>query len=137
MNFTTTAEAIRTYFLAQWILTAYAAVPIYQANRMVSAQLPDSRWIRMTIIPGERAPVAYGNTRNWRTFGQIVFQIFVPKGDGDGNARRYADAIGTILEGKNISGVWIESAKFKPDIGDEVNWAQFNVVLDYTVDELK
>lgn len=136
MNFVSTVEALRAHFLAQWALSAYAAVPIFQVNRQTNNVGPDASWIRMTVTPGTRKAVAYGNTRIWRTYGEVIFQIFVPKGNGDGEARRYADTIGTILEGKTISGVELEAVTFRP-VGDELNWAQFNVAIDYTVDEIK
>lgn len=136
MNFVASVSAIRTHFLTEWALTAYAAIPVYQENRLAE-EGPDQSWIRMTISVLDRGAVAFGNTRIWRTVGQITFQIFVPKGDGDGNAREYADAIGAILEGKIVSGVEIEAGTYRPNVGDEVNWSQYNIRYEYTVDEIK
>lgn len=136
MNFVTSAEALRTYVIAQWALTAYATVPIYQDNRLAT-ETPNQPWIRMTVSPLDRRAVAFGNTRIWRTYGQIVFQLFIPIGDGDGTARRYADVFIGMLEGKIISGIEVNAGTYRPNVGDEVNWAQYNVRFEYTVDEIK
>jgi hypothetical protein len=136
MNFQSTAAALRTEILAQWALSTYAAIPIVPENRK-SPTDTNATWIRLTIVPQMRDPVAYGNVRNWRTFGAIYFQIFVPTGEGDALARKIADVLGGFLEGRVISGVSVRSVTFTGNIGVDGQWTQYNVRADYDVDELK
>jgi hypothetical protein len=136
MNIVTTAEALRTYFLTAWAISSFSSIDVVQEDTIKNPTSGET-WIRMSVAMLYRRAVSYGTVKTWRTDGAVFFQIFTPTGSGDGVPRAIADVIGGILEGKVISGISVQAVTYEGNIGDDGSSNQYNVRVDYTVDELK
>lgn len=88
---------LETAFRNGWASTT----PIAWGN--TSPPMPDSNWVRFTIIHGESRLRSWsGNVMNYERRGICFVQIFVPLGSGTRAASDLSHMVLNILEGKTF-----------------------------------
>jgi hypothetical protein len=137
MNYQATAEAIRTHFIPLWDASAFSAVPLTFDNRTFANPGVGQSFVRVTVVPVDRQVVGYGALKNWRTFGEVMFDILIPDNVGDARAREIADFIGGVFEGQNIDGISFRQAVFYGEVLSDAKHTTYQLRVVYDVDELK
>ena len=88
-------------------------------------------WVRFSVIPFSRTwPTTPAGT-NRVMDGEIVVQVFVPSGSGDGQAATMADAIGTLFGKYVAGGVQCHEPKAPVVVGDMDGWYQINAIIPW------
>lgn len=88
-------------------------------------------WVRFSVIPFSRTwPTTPAGTKRVMD-GEIVVQVFVPSGSGDGQAATLADAIGTLFGKYAASGVQCHEPKAPVVVGDKDGWYQINAIIPW------
>lgn len=88
-------------------------------------------WVRFSVIPfGRHWPTTPAGTKRIMD-GEIVVQVFVPSGSGDGQAATLADAIGTLFNKYAASGVQCHEPKAPVVVGDMDGWYQVNAIIQW------
>lgn len=88
-------------------------------------------WVRFSVIPFARTwPTTPAGTKRVMD-GEIVVQVFVPSGSGDGKAATLADAIGTMFSKYSASGVQCHEPKAPVVVGDMDGWYQVNAIIPW------
>ena len=101
-------------------------ISAYPAN--YQGQINGNEWVRLNVFSGN-SNLLYGGTE--KISGQIVFNIFVPAGNGMGKATEIADLLKGIFGNKIISGIQTTNS-FITTLGlDQVNKGLFR--LDLTI----
>lgn len=97
----------------------------------------DTPWVKPTVREGEASQPAFGGGTNvYRHPGNVIVQVFVPVGGGDGKAREIADYIASIFRGKRISSVRFFNAPYIQTVGPDGHWFQVNAVCPFEYDLL-
>ncbi len=125
--------ALRQRFATGWGSTT----PVQWPNQRFD--IPETAWVRFVIEDADvqwRSMGDPGNNRE-RHIGQVVVQIFVPRGDGEGVSVEYADTIKAIFRGWQdaTSGVRFRVPPYARQAGTERKWYQVNVVAPYEFDD--
>lgn len=63
--------------------------------------------------------------------GEVVVQVFVPSGSGDGTAATLADAIGTLFSAYASGGVQCHEPSAPVVVGDMDGWYQINAIIPW------
>lgn len=88
-------------------------------------------WVRFSVIPFARTwPTTPSGTKRVMD-GEIVVQVFVPSGSGDGQAATLADAIGTLFNKYASGGVQCHEPKAPVVVGDMDGWYQINAIIPW------
>lgn len=88
-------------------------------------------WVRFTVIPFSRTwPTTPAGTKRVMD-GEVVVQVFVPSGSGDGQAATLADAIGALFSKYAASGVQCHEPKAPVVVGDMDGWYQINAIIPW------
>ena len=88
-------------------------------------------WVRFTVIPFSRTwPTVPAGTKRVMD-GEIVVQVFVPSGSGDGAAATLADSIGTLFSGYASGGVQCHEPSAPVVVGDMDGWYQINAKIPW------
>lgn len=88
-------------------------------------------WVRFTVIPFSRTwPTTPAGTKRVMD-GEIVVQVLVPSGSGDGQAATLADAIGTLFSKYASGGVQCHEPKAPVVVGDMDGWYQINAIIPW------
>ncbi len=135
MGYAAIEQTIRERFEAQWPTSFSPEVPHIHDN---SGQEPNknSPFVRLTILQGDAFQVEMGVTRRWRRPGVVTVQIFIPVGQGTGDATVFGDTVRDIFEGRTISGVIFRATSVQR-LGRSENWLQWNAVTPFQSDELR
>lgn len=70
-----------------------------------SSPLAEGVWCRVTIRPGESNLVERGNTKNYRTHGVMIVEVFTELETGKGDVLAMVDIIKTAFRSVTASGV--------------------------------
>lgn len=88
-------------------------------------------WVRFSVIPFSRTwPTTPAGTKRVID-GEIVVQVFVPSGSGDGQAATLADAIGSLFGKYGAGGVQCHEPKAPVVVGDMDGWYQINAIIPW------
>lgn len=139
MGYAATEQTIRERFVAQWA-ALHPTVPYTFDNQGQDDSFPtrDTAWVRVVILDGEAEQVEMGNTRRWRRTGLVVVQIFVPSGEGTGEAAQLCDSVRDIYEGRTINGVIFRAtSRNRVGRGRDAVWVQWNASTPFQADELR
>jgi len=126
------AATIRGWFDSEWDAT----VPIHMVDGSAFKDKPDNGpWARMAIQSrGAEVASIGGPAVSFRHTGDVVVEIFVPEGVGDGRGRALADLACDILRGKQDGGIVVWNARAIP-LGVHDGWYRINVIGPYQRDE--
>lgn len=111
--------------MATWITT-----PISWPNTpaLTAQNVP---WVRFSVIPFARTwPTTPGGTKRIMD-GEIVVQVFVPSGSGDGVAMTRAEAISALFSRYKSGGVECSEPKEPVIVGDNDGWYQINAIIPW------
>lgn len=118
-----TVRAILAGRMATW-----ATTPICWPNTAPLTTL-NAPWVRFTVLPSARKWPMAGTKRIIE--GEIVVQVFVPSGSGDGTASTLADSIGTLFGRYASGGVQCDEPNAPAVIGDAGGWYQINASIPW------
>jgi len=99
MDFTTLQTTLEQYFETQWA----ARTPVTYENTKFDTS--STSWVRFTVKSDISKNAALGSSAN-RISGEIVVQVFTPLYRGTGAGNLIADDLITVLQNKNISGIF-------------------------------
>ncbi len=140
-TFATANNEILATFKAAWDTTGYPVA--YENVKGASATPPagsSDPWARVTLRHtfGEQASLSgSGGTRRWRRDGLLTVQIFIPIGEGLSEGYSLAKTVVDAFEGiATTSAVWFRNVRVN-EIGNDGEWYQVNVLVDFTYDEIK
>lgn len=131
MNYELAVKAIRKLFADQWVNNtpvAYDDVPF---------TIPETKtWVRLNIshIDGYQSSIGSPLGNRFRRHGLINAQIFQPQGQGSIDARKKADFIIPIFQGKQISGITFYDVQAREIGNDGAGWYQINVLSKFYYD---
>lgn len=138
MGYDTEAAAIRARFYAEWGNTTPIAWPNVSFTPPASPKAP---WVRLTILPADarQASAAVPGQRTLRSVGQIIVQVFVPEGGGDGQAEALAEQACAIFRGVRADGIRYqglrgEAPRARTIGNDGRGWYQVNAEIPYQRD---
>jgi hypothetical protein len=130
------AKDLRTYFDSEWSET-----PVHYPNQEEGEDLGEFEkptnddWVRFTVNQGDSEQNTLEENPEFRHFGTIIVQVFVPIGAGDGRALKLIDMISSLFRGRTIG----ESLFRSPEVttpGRDGKWYQKNVTIPYLRDEV-
>jgi len=91
-------------------------------------------WIALNIRAGDSSQIELGQTPTYRNPGSIIVQIFVPQGQGDGEAYAIADAVASAIRGITVNGVRFRATSPPQFTGPTSSWLQYNSVTSFEFD---
>jgi len=123
---------IRAAFDSGWL---DSNVPVLYDNfqQDPDADAPEPPFLRVQIQQALSRQVSMANDKRVRKDGQIVVEILVPAGEGEGRALELADDVETILETKNFGGAQMGTSR-KVNVGSVKSAWKLNVVTDFYFD---
>lgn len=135
MSYAADAATIRQRFESQWPGAGFSPV-IAHTFGDVSYTPPNlTAWVRLSVLSGEQRQVEMGRKRRFRRTGLVVVDIFVPAGDGDGQAKELGDAVVDIFQGRTVNGVVLRGTSVER-VGVEGGWLQYSASTLYQADSL-
>lgn len=97
---------------------------------------PDNAaWITLNIRAGDSAQIELGESPTYRNPGSIITQIFLPQGQGDGEAYAIADAVASAIRGVTVNSVRFRATSPPQFIGPTSSWLQYNSVTNFEFDD--
>lgn len=131
------AAAIRTRLDDNW-----SATPIAWPNKPDVKPNPKAPWIRLTILPAfaDFVGMAAVGNRRFRDEGIAIITVFVPEGEGDGQALTLAEAAAAIFRGVVADGVHYvgtigETPQVRPGFNDNAGWFLVPVHVPWFADQ--
>lgn len=89
-------------------------------------------WVRFSFFSGAVEKTSVGNDVNhYRLTGQVVVQVFVPEGSGDGESDRLKWAVVDVFRGFRSGGLSCLDPEFQT-VGAFDGWFQVNVKIPFT-----
>lgn len=134
MSYEAAHSAIRVRFATQWGATTPSQMP------GVKFDAPDDEaWVRLNIDPAGASWASMGDPDNnvERNTGLVTVQVFVPSGEGEGQALELADQVRSVFRSWTdvTSRVRFRVPPFARKIGTEGKWHQINVVAPFEFDD--
>ena len=130
-------DEVLAVFKAAWDTTGFIAV--YE-NVRGDKPTTTAPWARASLrnVTGRQATLAnHDGVRRWRRDGILTIQIFVPLGEGLQEGYSLSKVVTDALEGTSTpSAVWFRNVSVN-EIGPDGEWFQFNVLAEFTYDEVK
>lgn len=134
MSLSARHSAIRVRFKDAW-----DGQPPYQEPSQKFTPPDNGPWMRLVIQDAGAQWASMGDPGNniARNVGQVTVQIFVPSGEGEGDALAIADLAMVAFRSWNdaASGLRFEVPPYARQIGTEGKWYQVNVVAPYRFDD--
>jgi hypothetical protein len=136
MSYELAVKTIRNAFSVSW----GNSTPIAYDD-VVNVEIPPSpaaTWVRLNIahVDGYQASIGSPNSNKFRREGLITVQIFQPQGQGSIDARKKADLVIPIFQGKQISGITFYDVQAREIGNDGAGWYQINVLAKFYYDEI-
>ncbi|PSL23475.1 phage tail terminator-like protein [Dyadobacter jiangsuensis] len=131
MSYESAVAAIRNAFKIAWGATTKVAYDD------VKFDIPNSEtWVRLKIahVDGYQASIGSPSSNKFRREGLITAQIFQPQGNASKDARKKADLIIPIFQGKQISGITFYDVQAREIGNDGAGWHQINVLSKFYYD---
>lgn len=130
--------AMQSFFHATWA----DKIPVAWDNTDDMTPSPDEPWVRVSVLhdgdPGS-GQQTIGTNNLFRRTGNLVVNVFVPKGSGTEEMDGYVQDILNIFDEKTTAGP--ESVRFTAgrarENGVDGVWFMSTVVFDFGYDELK
>lgn len=143
-DFATAAATISERFATQFhaaqpdVLIAFDNVKALKKSDGTYQQQPDTTkpWVRLNLRPGDAFQASIGRKRVWRHPGEIIVEIYAPKGSGFQKAHQIADSVAGIFRGQTVSDVRFEAPSPPQNVGPEADtaWHHWNVRTAYEFD---
>lgn len=136
MGYEDAAKTLRLHFDATWSET-----PVHYPNQLEGEDLGEfekpenSAWVRFTVNQGDSEQNTLEEDPEFRHFGTVIGQVFVPIGAGDGRALQLIDMISSIFRGETIGECLFRSPSVTTP-GRDGKWYQKNVTIPYLRDEV-
>lgn len=137
MTFEQANDEILALFKTAWDTTDYKV-----SYTNVTPSFPDDPepWARpkMKHHAGGQGSITGGlGSRRYERLGLLTVQIFVPKGEGLSEAYSLGKVIADAYEGQSTAGgAWFRNIR-PSEAGDEGDFEQLNMLIDFTYDEVK
>lgn len=130
-------------FIAAWTPTTHAVIfPDHELTAPQKALMASGAapWARPSVKENfsEQGSLAgYTGQMRFDTIGQLFVEIYTPRGDGLQLARSLSTIVrDAYRKADTASGIWFYNHRFQP-IGPEGLWYHFNVIVDFSYDEVK
>lgn len=124
-------------FKTAWDTTGWIALYTNVKGDTPSGEDP---WARVNLqhTGGGQASLTGGlGTTRWGREGFLTVQVFAPAGEGLSGAHTLAKIISDAFEGTStVNGVWFRNVRVN-EVGEDGDWYQVNVVIDFEYDEIK
>lgn len=122
-GYTGEGNAVQELFRAHWEDAAPVAWPNVDFRKPTGEP-----WVRFSVL-GSAASVASigGPAAQYRHEGDVIVQVFTPKGEGPLRARQLADKAAGIFRGR-LSGGMAFWAPRVVEVGTNDGWYQLNVI---------
>ncbi len=128
---------ILTIFKTAWDATGHLALYENVKGARPTAQKP---WARLTIRHGPPGPTSLSGGTGKHRFernGLLTAQIFIPNGQGLSEGYVLCKIVADAFEGVATPlQVWFRNIRVN-EVGPAGEWFQFNVLVDFTYDEIK
>ncbi len=127
-------EKLVTQTFADAFGVAFPGFPVdYDASKFETEGLPEYARFSMNFEAGQLVELS---GTQFRRFGTLFVQIFVPSTEGKSRARVVADPTMAIFEGQSIGPVRFRRVGVT-DVGVEDAWYQSNVVASFEYDQFR
>jgi len=133
-------------FRAAWFTNSEAIVGYVPELRWWGVEEPNEPntsvfWARVSqqTVTEEQSTLQNGECIRYETEGLVFVQLFCPKSDAKSieKGRKLAMLARDAYRGNSTDGnVWFRDARIK-ELDPEKDWFRFNVVAEYTYDEIK
>ncbi len=133
----TASDEMLAFFKTAWDTTSLIAV--YE-NVKGATPVAQAAWARPIIrhasgggqsLTGANGTIKYGRV------GLMTVSIFIPNGNGLSLGRSLGKTVADAFDGKaTASAVWFRNVRVV-EVGPDREWYQFNVVIEFTYDEIK
>jgi len=131
------AQTIRTQVLSVWNGSAYASDYDMVMDNRDYEPTDGTPWLRFSLRPGPRRQAAYGGVqKRYRTLGQVIVSVFLPRNSGDGLVYALSEVFRTGLENQTFSGVVFRTVE-QAYVGLDGQWNQWNVRSEFYVDDVR
>lgn len=124
-------------FKTAWDTTGLIAVYENVKGRVPTGQ---DAWARPTVQHakgGGQSLTGANNKIKYTRQGVMTVSIFIPNGNGLALGRSLGKTVADVFEGKaTASAVWFRDVRVV-EVGPSNEWYQFNVVIEFTYDEIK
>ena len=130
-------DEILTMYKAAWDVTGYEAFYEEVPKEQPSSEVPFT-YVSVKFVDGFSAGMgASSGQRMFRRTGFVMVQLFCQSGKGLSESLQMAKVIADAFEGKCSPGnVWFRSVVPK-DMGQDGDFRQTNIVIDFEYDEIK
>jgi hypothetical protein len=141
MTYAAELASIETRFLDNYTGTPVAmddSGPVIDPDtRLIVDQPDDAAWVRLSVRGAREEQASLGGvaTKQFRNFGLIMIQIFVPTRDGHAAGRALADTIGAIFRTQQFGGITCRASSVSEQGKIAGGWIQTNVDVAYFRDD--
>jgi hypothetical protein len=134
MSYELAVKNIRKAFATAWGTTTKVAYDDVPDDTIPPS--PAATWVRLNIshVDGYQASAGSPNSYRFRREGLINAQIFQPQGKDSIDARKKADLIIPIFQGRQISGITFFDVQAREIGNDGAGWYQINVLSKFYYD---
>ena len=136
-TFATANDEILGFFKTAWDTTGHPALYENVAGAPPTTQTP---WARATVrfgAGGDASLADSGGKQRFTRNGLLTIQIFIPNGEGLSLGYTLSKIVADAFEGKaTASHVWFRKISATP-VGPSAEWYMFNVLIEFTFDEVK
>ena len=131
------SDEILAFFKTAWDTTGNLAVYENVKGAVPTAQVAWARPIIRHSPGGPQSLTGALNKTNYVRTGLMVVSVFIPNGNGLSLGRSLGKTVADAFEGKaTASAVWFRNVRIV-EVGPSDEWYQFNVVIQFTYDEIK
>ena len=135
-------DAIVSHFLAGFHSLRSDPVAFDNAAGMVGpggapAAKPDRApwaWLVIEMENAELITLGRQGNRRFRQYGNVLFDIFIPTGRGDGEAYAIADAAASVLRGATVGGVRLSEPEGPSAVGTAGAWFRLRLETEFSFD---
>ena len=131
------SDEILAFFKTAWDTTGNLAVYENVKGAVPTAQAAWARPVIRHSPGGNQSLTGALNKTNYERTGLMVVSVFIPNGNGLSLGRSLGKTVADAFEGKaTASAVWFRNVRIV-EVGPSNEWYQFNVVIQFTYDEIK
>jgi len=133
----TASDEMLAFFKTAWDTTGLIAVYENVKGAVPTAQVGWARPIIRHAGGGRQSLTGALNQTKYGQLGLMVVSIFIPNGNGLSLGRSLGKTVADAFDGKaTASAVWFRNVRVV-EVGPSNEWYQFNVVIEFTYDEIK
>ncbi len=133
----TASDEMLAFFKTAWDTTSLIAVYENVKGAVPTDQVSWARPVIRHAPSGNQSLTGALNKTNYERIGLMTVSVFIPNGNGLSLARSLGKTVADAFEGKKTaSGVWFRNVRIV-EVGPSNEWFQFNVVIEFTYDEIR